>query len=30
MTLTQMLAHWTQTGRVPAEQIAATQAFLGR
>jgi len=30
MTLTQMLAHWTQTGRVPAEQIAATRAFLGR
>ena len=30
MTLTQMLDHWTQTGRVPAEQIAATRAFLGR
>ena len=30
MTLTQMLDHWTLTGRVPAEQIAATRAFLGR
>ena len=30
MTLTQMLDHWTHTGRVPAEQIAATRAFLGR
>jgi uridine monophosphate synthetase len=30
MTLTQMLIHWTHTGRVPAEQIAATRAFLGR
>ena len=30
MTLTQMLDHWTLTGRVPAEQIAATRVFLGR
>jgi uridine monophosphate synthetase len=30
MTLTQMLDHWTQTGRVPAERIAATRAFLER
>ena len=30
MTLTQMLDHWAQTGRVPAEQIAAARAFLGR
>jgi uridine monophosphate synthetase len=30
MTLTQMLDHWTRTGRVPAEQIAATRAFLKR
>ena len=30
MTLTQMLDHWTLTGRVPAEQIAATRAFLNR
>ena len=30
MTLTQMLDHWTHTGRVPAEQIAATRAFLGQ
>jgi uridine monophosphate synthetase len=30
MTLTQMIDHWTLTGRVPAEQIAATRAFLGR
>jgi uridine monophosphate synthetase len=30
MTLTQMLDHWSRTGRVPAEQIAATRAFLGR
>ena len=29
MTLTQMLDHWARTGRVPAEQIAATRAFLG-
>ena len=29
MTLTQMLDHWALTGRVPAEQIAATRAFLG-
>ena len=28
MTLTQMLDHWTQTGRVPAEQLAATREFL--
>ena len=30
MTLTQMLNYWAQTVRVPAEQIAATRAFLGR
>ena len=30
MTLTQMLDHWTHTGRVPAEQIAATRTFLGQ
>jgi uridine monophosphate synthetase len=30
MRLTQMLDHWAQTGRVPAEQIAAARAFLGR
>jgi uridine monophosphate synthetase len=30
MTLTQMLDHWSLTGRVPAEQIAATRAFLKR
>ena len=30
ITLTQMLDHWTLTGRVPAEQIAATRTFLGR
>jgi uridine monophosphate synthetase len=30
MTLTQMLDHWAQTGRIPAEQIAATRTFLGR
>ena len=30
MTLAQMLDHWAQTGRVPAEQIAAARAFLGR
>jgi uridine monophosphate synthetase len=30
MTLTQMLDHWTLTGRVPAEQIAATRVFLKR
>jgi uridine monophosphate synthetase len=30
MTLAQMLDHWAQTGRVPAEQIAATRAFLER
>ncbi len=29
MTLTQMLDHWAQTDRVPAEQIAAARAFLG-
>ena len=29
MTLTQMLDHWAQTGRVPGEQIAATRTFLG-
>jgi uridine monophosphate synthetase len=29
MTLTQMLDHWAQTGRVPAGQIAETRAFLG-
>ncbi|MGC8780513.1 MAG: orotate phosphoribosyltransferase, partial [Anaerolineae bacterium] len=28
LTLTEMLDHWEQTGRVPAEQIAATRAFL--
>jgi len=28
LTLTQMLDHWEQAGRVPAEQIAATRAFL--
>jgi uridine monophosphate synthetase len=27
-TLSEMLDHWEQTGRVPAEQIAATRAFL--
>jgi uridine monophosphate synthetase len=27
-TLSAMLDHWEQTGRVPAEQIAATRAFL--
>ncbi len=30
MTLPQMLDHWSQTGRVPAEQIAVTQVFLRR
>ena len=30
ITLTQMLDHWTLTGRVPVEQIAATRTFLGR
>ena len=30
MTLPQMLDHWAQTGQVPAEQLAATRAFLGR
>ena len=30
MALTQMLDHWALTGRVPAEQIAAARAFLGR
>jgi uridine monophosphate synthetase len=29
-TLSAMLDHWEQTGRVPAEQIAATRAFLER
>ena len=29
-TLSEMLDHWEQTGRVPAEQIAATRAFLER
>ncbi len=29
MTLPQMLDHWAQTGKVPAEQIAETWAFLG-
>ena len=28
LTLSQMLDHWEQTGRVPAAQIAATRAFL--
>lgn len=28
LTLTQMLDYWQQTGRVPAEQIAAARAFL--
>ncbi len=28
MTLPQMLDHWAQTGQVPAEQLAATRAFL--
>lgn len=30
MTLPRMLDHWAQTGRVPAEQIAAARAFLER
>ncbi len=30
MTLRQMLDHWEQMGRVPAEQLAATRAFLNR
>lgn len=29
MTLPQMLDHWARTNRVPAEQLAATWAFLG-
>jgi uridine monophosphate synthetase len=28
LTLSQMLDHWEQTGRVPAAQLAATRAFL--
>jgi uridine monophosphate synthetase len=28
LTLSQMLDYWERTGRVPAEQIAATRAFL--
>lgn len=28
LTLSAMLDHWEQTGRVPADQIAATRAFL--
>ncbi len=28
MTLPQMLDHWAETGRVPAERLAATWAFL--
>ncbi len=28
LTLSEMLDHWERTGRVPADQIAATRAFL--
>jgi orotate phosphoribosyltransferase len=30
LTITQMLDHWEETGRVAREQITATRAFLSQ
>lgn len=30
LTINEMLIHWEQTGKVPAEKIAATRAFLAQ